>query len=388
MAILDGSCAFEGERGLATLDGPEVHDIALALRGEDGVWAVWSEDSGLYVAGLDAAGALELPSRRIGPPCPAGIDAASGPSLFVACGMPADDAKGDPGHALVYEVSAEAARVRDRFAGMGPDARGVAIAASSERYHLAWHDARRGSAAVWSVVVPFEAAPAIPEELRDMLPAVLGPEPVRASREGQRAGPPSLALVGETRYLAWAETSLDADGDPIGEVFVQEADGAPRAIATVQHELSEPTLAVRGDRVLVTFRDRRDRGRPRAHSMWLPARNEDGALAVAAPANTLGPALGIPCMESVLEVAPRTHSRHERLVSVRRHEAESLAGQGPELQIYAHGAAYEVAAAICLPASPSGTSAEHLFVLFAARESDEHEPGHLRTTAVRCEDAR
>lgn len=371
------------ERGVASLDGHAVHDLALALR-PGGAWAAWSEDSGLYVAGLDADGAVSLASRRVGPPCPAGIDAsAHEDSVLVACGLAADDAKGDRGHAVVYEVTDTAARVRDRFGPMGPDADGVAIAAGTSGYLLAWHDARAGSSAVWSVRVPYVAPDeVVPDELRDMMPVTTGPTPIRASREGLRAGPPSALMIGDTPYLSWAETSLDEEGDPIGSVFVSEDGTAPRAIATVQHELSLPVLSAAGDHVLVTFRDRRNRGRPRAFSMWLPPRNEDGTVAGGAPANTLGPAVGVPCMGSVIEVAPRTHSRHERLVSVRRHDLSSLEGLGPELQLYQHGTAYEHAAAICLPAeSPAD---ERLIVLFASRESDEHEAGEVRTTAVRC----
>lgn len=379
VAILDGDCVLEGESGLATLDGPAVHDLVLVTRA-GGAWAAWSEDSGLYVAGLDEAGAVALAPRRIGPPCPAGIDG-SGEPLLLACARRADDAKDDPGVVVVYEVTSESVHARDRFEPVGPAGLGVAIAAMPDGYHLAWHDGRAGVSTVWAIDVRAGDAEAR-RAMHELMPETpLGPTALRVSRPGMRAGPPSLLRVGEHRYLAWAETSLDDAGDPIGELLVQFDDGAPRSVATIQHETATPQLSTDGERVLVTFRDRRRRGRPRAYAMWVPPPGEDGTLVGGAPANTDGPALAVPCAGSVLAVAPRTHSRHERLVSVRRHDAASLEGMGPELQLYEHGAPYEHAAAACVGAE----GAEHVMVLFAARESDDHEAGEVRATNVRCE---
>jgi hypothetical protein len=226
----------------------------------------------------------------------------------------------------------------------------------------------------------------LPTVAPDALPEVLGelaelarPTATRLSRPGLRAGPPSIVLAGDAAWVAWAETSLDDAGDPIGDVLVQRDDDAPRSVATVQHETADPRLSAVGERVLVSYRDRRARGRAQGYALWVPERGEAATLARLSPSNLASPALLVPCGSRAIAVVPRTHSRHERLVSVREHTLETLQGRGPELQLYEHGQAYEHADAACV--------GEHVLVLYAARENDEHDPGRVLTSSVTCDAA-
>jgi hypothetical protein len=377
-AILASRCAFGAHEELGEVGGRAAHALAL-VADDGGAVALWSEDSGLYLRRLDREGAPRADALRLGPPCPGGLDAAAGAPLLVACAQPAQPGRGAPGRVVVYAVEGERARVLERFEPVGEDARGVAIAADERGWVLAWHDARRGDGAVWRVRVPRQSeAPALPDGLGE-LAALVRPVPLRLSREGWRAGPPSARLVAGRAWVAWAETTLDEQGEPIGDVLVQADDEAPRSLATVQHELADPRLAALGERLVVSYRDRRARGRPQGYALWVPPRGETGSLARLAPSNLDSPALLVPCAGVALAVVPRTHSRHERLVSVRAHALDSLEGEGPELQLYEHGEAYEDAAALCVPGPD-----EHLLVLYAARESDEHEPGHLLSATVTC----
>jgi hypothetical protein len=378
VAILASRCAFGAHEELGEVGGSAVHALALAAEGEGAV-AVWSEEGGLYLRRLDRAGAPRADALRLGPACPGGVDASSGTPLLVACAQPAQPGRGAAGRVIVYAVEGDHAQVLDRFEPVGEDARGVAIAADEQEWVLAWHDARRGDGAVWRVRVPRRSeAPALPDELGD-LAALVRPIPLRLSREGWRAGPPSARLVAGRAWIAWAETALDEQGEPIGDVLVQADDEAPRSLATVQHELADPRLATLGERLLVSYRDRRARGRPQGYALWIPPRGETGSLARLAPSNLDSPALVVPCAGVALAVVPRTHSRHERLVSVRSHSLDALEGEGPELQLYEHGEAYEDAAAVCLPGPEA-----RLLVIYAARESDEHEPAHLLSATVAC----
>lgn len=74
-------------------------------------------------------------------------------------------------------------------------------------------------------------------------------------------------------------------------------------------------------------------------------------------------------------VVPRTHSRTERLVSVRRH-GHDLAGLGPEQQLYEHGATFEWTDATCV--------GDRLLVVFGARSSPLSPVGSVRATTVDC----
>lgn len=96
------------------------------------------------------------------------------------------------------------------------------------------------------------------------------------------------------------------------------------------------------------------------------------------PANADGEALAVACAGAMVIVAPRTHSRSERLVAVRRHDLATLEGSGPEHQIYMHGAAFEHADARCV--------GNDVLVAVASHATIERPHGAVSTVRFTCPD--
>lgn len=362
--ILDGNCAFGEERTLAIPSGPVVHDVALAASGER-AWAVWSERAGVFARALDASGEPAAEALRIGPACEGGLAAAAREGeLVVVCGRRGSEGHDDDGGVQVVAIRDARIATLASFGALGSDGEGVALAVSpAGELHVGWQEAHGAVREAWGARIGPDGAVSAPERL---------------STPHFRASRPSLLWSGERLLAAWSETWLDARGEPEGRLQVRAGTRAARGVEAVAFDDPLPVLreGVSGDEI-VAFRDRRPaRSRPRAQLARL--RDRGAALErveAGSPANAEGESLALACGDDVFVVAPRTHSRTERLVSVRRYSRE-LVGQGPELQLYEHGAAYEHADARCV--------AGHLVVLFASRRSRVHANASVRAVPVAC----
>lgn len=361
--ILEGACSFREEHRLALPDGPIVDDVALATDGARAV-AVWSERAGAFVRPLDATGAASGEARRIGPGCDGGLAASLGEdgTLRVACGRRGREGHDDAGALQLYAILDAQVTTEATVGELGTDGAGVSLAVDrAGSVWVGWQRAERTTSEAWLARV---AEGAVPERL---------------SSPRFRASRPSLIADGDRVLAAWAETWIDPRGEVEGRVMLRAGSRAARPVAELAFDASLPVLQ-RGveDDVLLGFRDRRpERSRPR----FQVARVEDqgttiGRVESAAHANARGPSTAVACGGHVFVVAPRTHSRTERLVSVRRYSRE-LVGQGPEMQIYEHGAAFEHADTACVDG--------RLVVLFASRRGRQAARSSVRSVAVDCE---
>lgn len=356
-AILDDACAFGDEVRLTSIDGPMLDGLALVARGDDALDAVWSDRSGLYVQPIDGNGVMRGAVRRIGARCDAGVDAiASDRALLVACGERADDARARAGRVVVWRVEGESAEAIGASGPVGPDSEGVAIAQLGEAIWVGWQDARASSSSAQI--------------------ARLGSDVTeRLSRRGLRASRPALGVQGDALVATWAETGLDARGDAVGVIMLRVGARAARELTAVAHEQPLPTLAIDERGIVVTLRDRRPaRTRPR---VVLVSAGDETREELGVHANAQGAAVATPCAGDLVVVAPRSHSRTDSLVSVRRH-ARTLEGLGAETQIYENGAEYEWADAAC--------AGDRVVVLVGERAGLRGRPGSVRVTPLRCVD--
>jgi hypothetical protein len=353
--ILGGACPFATERTLSTLDGPMLDGIAVAAHG-DGAYLVWSERSGLFGLTLSHDGAASGERERIGPSCAGGVDVIDdGTHLMVACSIQGDVERGDRGAVVVYARDA-AWSVIDRRAGVG-EGSGVSLSRGSSTV-VAWQEATGASSAAWIATVGDPT------------------DPLRLSRAGFRATAPVVAYEAETRLALWGELWIDERGDAAGRLVLQVGDRAPRPVTSLAYELPLPTITLDREGAILAFRDRRPaRTRPALQLARITRETRDVVVMTGAPANAAGGGVAVACQGSVMVVAPRTHSRTERLVSVRRHDA-SLAGLGPEQQLYEHGSTFEWADAVCL--------GDRTLVVFGSRSSSLSPIGTVRSVTVDC----
>ncbi|HET8939166.1 MAG TPA: hypothetical protein VFN67_37230, partial [Polyangiales bacterium] len=127
---------FRSESGL-------FDDVAL-LKTATGPIAFFSDASGLYARAVDESGLPRNRAERIAERCDAGLAAAvSGKDVWIACSRRAHG--GDVGSVTVYNFAGELT-TRQRFAPVGGESQGVALAVSAGRVHLAWQDAALGGA--------------------------------------------------------------------------------------------------------------------------------------------------------------------------------------------------------------------------------------------------
>ncbi|GAB4212196.1 MAG: hypothetical protein OHK0013_34690 [Sandaracinaceae bacterium] len=350
--ILDDGCELTDERNIADLIGPAPDDVVLVGEPTPSHLA-WSERAGLFVRALDEG----APMERLGAACDGGLATSGG---LLACARRGDDAKADEGHVAIYDP--RDGTVRARAAGVGPDGAGVGLAVDGDRIAIVWSRARGASSAVY-----------LQEPGRD---------PMRISRDGVRAGRPSVLWersrpgAAPALVAAWPETWTSPEGRVVGAVVAFE-DGRPRELEPIAYDRAHPSLrhGPEGEALLV-FRDRRPAGsRPRLFVRRLGRRDvaRDGVHA-----NADGEALAVPCAGAVVLVAPRTHSRAERIVAIRRHDAATLEGAGPEHQVYEHGAAFEHADARCV--------GHDLLIAVASRATIERPNGEVGTVRFRCPD--
>jgi hypothetical protein len=353
--ILGGACPFGAEHTLSTLDGPVLDGIAVTAHG-DGAYVAWSERSGLFGLALDRSGAPSGERERIGPSCTGGLDAIDDGRVIVACSIQGDVERGDRGAVVVYARDARWT-VIDRREGVG-EGSGVSLARGASVV-VGWQQASGASSAAWIATIGDAS------------------DPLRLSRAGFRATAPVMSFEGETRLALWGELWIDDRGDATGRMTLQVGNRAPHPVSTLAYELPLPTLTpdVHGGAILA-FRDRRPaRTRPALQLARVTADTRELAVSTGAPANAAGSGVAVACQGSVMVVAPRTHSRTERLVSVRRH-ADSLAGLGPEQQLYEHGSTFEWADALCL--------GDRTLIVFGSRSSPLSPVGTVRSVTVDC----
>lgn len=347
--ILEDGCELGDEAEIAELIGPAPHDVVL-VGDEAPTHIAWSERAGLFVRSLEGGEIV-----RVGAPCDAGMATAGS---WLACAQRGDDDKAQRGHVTVTDL-ATGARI-DEVSGVGPSSAGVGLARAGDRRAIVWNDAHGASAAVWL--------------RRD------ASDPVRLSTERMRAGRPSARFEtdedGEL-VLTWAETWVGEAGVE-GTLRVQRGERL-LDLEQLAYDAAEPTLALDVEgRAAVVFRDRRPaRTRPRLYLRRL-GREDEAHEGV--HANADGEALGVVCAGAMVLVSPRTHSRAERLVAVRRHDLVTLDGSGPEHQIYMHGAAFEHADARCV--------GNDVLVAVASHATIERPHGAVSTVRFLCPDPR
>ncbi|MBX7193737.1 MAG: hypothetical protein K1X94_16900 [Sandaracinaceae bacterium] len=347
--ILEDGCELGDEVPIAELLGPAPHDVVL-VGAEHPTHVAWSERAGLFLRELDGDATVV----RLGAPCDAGM---SSQGALLACARRGDDSKAQSGHVTVLDV--ETGAIVGQASGVGPDSFGVGLAFSDTERVLVWNDARQTTSSVMLRRGDHDAQ--------------------RISREGVRAGRPAAALErhgGHTQIvLAWPETWLGDEGVE-GTLRVQRGERLLE-LEPLGYDLAHPSIATdpEGEAVVV-FRDRRPaRTRPRMFVRRLDAEDHahDGV-----PANADGEALAVACAGAMVIVAPRTHSRSERLVAVRRHDLATLEGSGPEHQIYMHGAAFEHADARCV--------GNDVLVAVASHATIERPHGAVSTVRFTCPD--
>jgi hypothetical protein len=246
------------------------------------------------------------------------------------------------------------ARSAGAFGTLGPDGSGVALAIEEDgTFVVGWQEARGAVRAAW------------------MTRSTPGAVPERLSAARFRGSRPSIEIVNGVATAAWAETWIGARGGVEGRIAVRTGSRAARGAAEIAYDGALPSLR---SGVLV-FRDARPASaRPRAYLGRL-----EGAVLPrveqAMPANAAGESFAVTCGSDLFLVAPRTHSRIERLVGLRRYSAE-LVGQGPESEIFESGAAFEHADAQCIDG--------HLLVVFAGRPTREQAQASVRAVPMRC----
>lgn len=356
--ILGGACPFGTETHLFDLDGPTLDGIAVTAIEGGGAYVAWSERSGSFGIPLDHDGHAAGSRERFGPPCTGGLDVlADAARVVVACSIQGDVERGDRGAVVTYTRSAGAITVADRRAGVGQGS-GVALARGGGRVLVGWQDATGGSSASWLATIGDAS------------------EPLRLSRGGFRSTAPVITFEGDTRLVLWGELWIDEDGDPEGRIELQVGNRGPRVVSTLAYELALPSIVPDEGGAILAFRDRRPAGsRPAMQLARVDAELRELSVHAGAPANAAGGGVAVGCQGGVMVVAPRTHSRTERLVSVRRHGLD-LEGLGPEQQIYEHGATFEWTDAACL--------GDRLLVVFGSRSSPLSPVGTVRAVTVDC----
>jgi hypothetical protein len=126
-------------------EGALFDDVAL-VRTSAGPIALFSDATGLYTRALDDSGLPRTRSERIGERCDAGLDAAvSGKEIVLACARRARAA--DAGSVAVYSYGTSLSE-RQRFAPVGGESHGVALAVQAGQIRVAWQDAALGGARV------------------------------------------------------------------------------------------------------------------------------------------------------------------------------------------------------------------------------------------------
>lgn len=359
--IRETSCVFGEEHRLSSTEGPLVHDLALR-RTTSRIWALFSDRSGLYASGLEPDGAPLGPPIRLTRACDGGLAAASHEeTLWIACGRRGDSARADEGGVQLLSIRERAVRNEGALGALGPRGEGIGLAVSSTgRIAVGWQEGHASVSHTWIRLLTPEV---VPERLSDR--RFLGSRP-------------SLEWQGDQLAVTWSETWPDARGRPEGRVMLRIGERAARAMAETRIEEVLPTLRPNGPTgLLLTFRDRlQARSRPRVRLSRIESDGTLSRLEDGSAANAAGESIALRCGQDVFVIAPRSRSRTERLIGVRRYRS-NLEPHGPELQLYEHGIAYEHADAQCI--------AGHLVILYASRPTRVHPHGSVRAVSLTCD---
>lgn len=146
----DGSgkrCRFGSDHAVFRSEGGSFDDVAL-VKTVEGPLAIFSDTTGLYMRALDEYGLPRRRAQRVGERCDAGLAAAvSGMELWLACARRARP-EGEDGSVSVYMAADAGAALteRQRFAPVGGESHGVALALHAGRARVAWQDAALGGA--------------------------------------------------------------------------------------------------------------------------------------------------------------------------------------------------------------------------------------------------
>lgn len=348
--ILEDHCELTDEHEITTLIGNDPDDIALMPQG-----VAYSEDAGLFMVALEPGST----PRRLGEGCAGGLAHVDD---FLACSRPGNDAKGLTGHVAVYQNERVLFRVED----VGPDGHGVGIAARGEELALVWNEGRTGASILGMVIRAADGTVSAR---------------TRLSRGGLPAGEPAILNVDDAFVIVWPETWPNQEGDLEGSLMHQRITSLaalpsrPVELEELAYDAAHPSLRLdaSGAPVLV-FRDRRPAGtRPHLYVRHL---DEDSDAQEGVHANAAGESFAVSCADALTVFAPRTHSRGERIVAVRRHNPTTLEGEGPEHQVYQHGTTFDYADARC-----EGRDA---LLVMASSASEEHPVGAIRSVRFSC----
>ena len=136
-------CHFGSDHAVFRSETGQFDDVAL-VKTATGPIAFFSDSTGMYARAIDEQGLPRQRAERLADRCDAGLAAAlSGKDVWIACSRRAHS--GDVGSVAVYSFTG-ALTMRQRFAPVGGDSEGVALAVSAGRVHLAWQDAALGGA--------------------------------------------------------------------------------------------------------------------------------------------------------------------------------------------------------------------------------------------------
>lgn len=348
--ILEDHCELTHEQEITTLIGTDPHDIVLL---SDRI--AYSEDAGLFTVALEAGST----PHRIGEACAGGL-AHTGD--FLACARQGNDAKGVRGHVAVYQGE----RVLFRVDDVGPEGRGVALAEKDGALALAWNEGRAGASILNMVIRNADGTMS---------------ERTRLSRGGLPSGEPAMMRDGDAFLVVWSETWPNNDGDLEGALMSQRVTSLdaplPRAreLEELAYESAHPSLRVGAqEEPVLVFRDRRPEGtRPHLYVRHL---GDDDVAQEGVHANAAGESFAVSCADALTLFAPRTHSRGERIVAVRRHNPTTLEGEGPEHQVYQHGTTFDYADARC--------EERDALLVMASSASEEHPLGAIRSVRFSC----
>ncbi len=348
--ILEDHCELTDEQEITTLIGSDPDDIALMPQG-----VAYSEDAGLFIVALEPGST----PRRLGEGCAGGLAHVDD---FLACSRPGNDAKGLGGHVAVYENE----RVLFRVEGVGPDGHGVGIAAHEDEIALVWNEGRSGASVLGIVIRAADGTVS---------------ERTRLSRGGLPAGDPAILYVDDAFVIVWPETWPNRDGDLEGALMRQRITSLealpsrPVELEELAYDAAHPSLRLDADGApVLVFRDRRPEG-TRPH-LYVRRLHEDSVAQEGVHANAAGESFAVSCADALAVFAPRTHSRGERIVAVRRHNPTTLEGEGPEHQVYQHGTTFDYADARC-----EGRDA---LLVMASSASEEHPVGAIRSVRFSC----
>ncbi|MCX7808798.1 MAG: hypothetical protein N2515_09325, partial [Deltaproteobacteria bacterium] len=311
----EDECHFKA-RIVANVTGPALDDVVWL--GPQSTAFVWSESQGTFIQEIERSPKRSLPFR-----CEIGL-ALAGDELI--CGAK-EQGKGGRIWAIHKVGSVNALQLELVADGVGPQSRGIDAARIGERRIVAWRSGDRSDSAIWM--------------------ADGRKPPSRLSGLGTMVSRPSVLLDRNAKAMvAWSEGWFD--GNALRASLRLWRDGEALKLEPLSILEAQPELAaLPNGAVALVFRDERiPKERPHAIlrilDQGLAFAPEDGP-----PCNAKGEALVVPCFGAIGVVAPRTHSRAERVVGVRFYHPHTLKPITRPRSLYVHGLALEHVDARC-----------------------------------------